>query len=356
MPLTERTAFGAETDIKLSMRSPDRASTVVPPEGLLGDQLYRRFDHAVGAAVDLLALDDFQRSLDTEHGLPGGKLVSGRQDAAVFQHWLDGVDVVVTDHLHLAGLACRTHSGNGTDGHAVVAGQQGFDVRVFAEDRGGNLVALVDLPVTGLQRDDLDLRRFHRVLEACGASLGVGGGGHTFNDADFVTGLQLLGQILADQTSAFAVIRAYERDGDVLAFDHGRVELVIYVDHGDTGIDGFLDHGNHGLGVSRRDDQRIDLGQNHLLDDARLARSIRFVLDAVGDQLEIAGMVFLISLGTVFHGQEELVGQGLHDQCDFGFFRSLGESRRDRQRGGCGGQHSDSKKTSSEWQLHGFTP
>src|SRR5476651_1742256 len=150
------------------MRSPGRASTVVSPEGLLGNQLYRSFDHTVGAAVDFLALDDFQRSLDAEHGLFGSKLVSGGQDAAVLEHRLDGVDVVVTDDLNLASLARCTDGGNSAHGHAVVTGQQGFDLRVFAENRGGNLVAFVDLPVTGLQRHDLDIRRFHRILEACG--------------------------------------------------------------------------------------------------------------------------------------------------------------------------------------------
>ncbi|MNK66855.1 hypothetical protein D3C87_861840 [compost metagenome] len=258
--------------------------------------------------------------------------------------------------MHLAGLARGAHRGYRTDRHAVVAGQQGLGLRVFAENRCGYLVALVDLPVTGLQGHDLDLRRLHRILETCGPLLGIGGGGHTFDDADFVTGLQLFGQVIPHQPCALAVVRAYERNIDVFAFDDGGVQLVVDVDHGDTGIDGFLDHRDHGLGVCRCNHQCIDLGQDHLLDDARLARGVGFILDAVGDELEFAGVIFLVGLGAVFHGQEEFVGQGFHDQRDFRFFSGFGERRRDRQRGGCGSQHSDSKKTSSEWQLHGFTP
>eukprot|EP01136_Pigoraptor_vietnamica_P019966 Opistho-1_new@68218 len=312
------------------MRSPGRTSAVVSPKDLLSDQLDRRFDHTIDAAVDFLALEDFQRGLDAEHRLFGGELIGSRQHAAVLEHRFDGVDVVVADNLHLPRLAGSTHRGNGADGHAVVTRQQRFYIRVFAENRRGNLVALVDLPVTGLQRDHLDLRRVHRILEAGGALLGVGGGGHTFDDADFVTGLQLLGQVLANQTCALAVVRPHEWHADVLAFDDLRIELVVDVDHGDTGIDGFLDHRHHGLGIGRCDNQRIDLRQNHLLDDAGLASGIGLVLDAIGDQVEIGGVFFLVGLGAVFHGQEEFVGQGFHDQRDFGFFRRLGESRRDR--------------------------
>ncbi|MNE35394.1 hypothetical protein D3C80_1291520 [compost metagenome] len=229
-------------------------------------------------------------------------------------------------------------------------------MRVFAENRRGYLVALVDLPVSGLQGHDLDLRRLHRILETCGSLLGIGGGGHTFDDADFVTGFELFGQIIAHQPRPLAVVRAYERYIDVFAFDHGGVQLVVDVDHGDTGIDGFLDHRDHGLGVCRRNHQCIDLGQDHLLDDTRLACGVGFILDAVGDEVEFAGVIFLVGLGAVFHCQEELVGQGFHDQCDFRFFSGFSKSRRDRQCSGCSSQHSDSEKTSSEWQLHGFTP
>ncbi|MCY1177536.1 hypothetical protein D9M73_178480 [compost metagenome] len=92
-----------------------------------------------------------------------------------------------------------------------------------------------------------------------------------------------------------------------------------------------------------------------MLDDADLVGGVGFILDAVGDELELAGVVFLVGLGAVFHGQEEFVGQGLHHQRDFRLFRRLGE-RRNRQRGGGASQYGDSKKTSCEWQLHGFTP
>ena len=50
-----------------------------------------------------------------------------------------------------------------------------------------------------------------------------------------------------------------------------------------------------------------------LLDDADLFTGIGFVLDAVGNQLEIVRVGFLVVLGAVFHGAEEFVGQRLHD-------------------------------------------
>ncbi|EJT82697.1 hypothetical protein PPS11_44808 [Pseudomonas putida S11] len=82
-------------------------------------------------------------------------------------------------------------------GHAVVAGQQGFQVGVFVEHGGGDGVAFVDFPVAALHRNDLDLRGVHGVLEAGGTLLGVGGGRHAFDDADLVAGLELLvGQVV----------------------------------------------------------------------------------------------------------------------------------------------------------------
>ena len=62
---------------------------------------------------------------------------------------------------------------------------------------------------------------------------------------------------------------------------------------------------------------------------------VRFILDSVGYQIKICGMLFLVGLGAILHGQEEIFGQGFHDQGDFGFFRGVGEGRRKRQHGGC---------------------
>jgi hypothetical protein len=87
-----------------------------------------------------------------------------------------------------------------------------------------------------------------------------------------------------------------------------------------------------------------------------LRAGVGFVLDPVGDHVEIGGVFFLVRLGTVLHGDKEFIGEGFHDQADLGFGGVISECRGERQGSGCGGKHSDSKKTSSEWQLHGFTP
>ncbi|MNE24938.1 hypothetical protein D3C80_1182500 [compost metagenome] len=202
---------------------------------------------------------------------------------------------------------------------------------------------------------DLDLRRLHRILEACGAGLGIGGGGHTFDDADFITGLELLGQVLTHQARALAVVRAYERYAEVFALEDIRVQTVVDVDHGDAGVHGLFHHRHQSFGVRWGNDQGVDPGNDHLLDNANLVAGIGLVLDAVGNQLEFAGVVFLVGLGAVFHGQEELVGEGFHHQRHFRLGvvgLGLGQRHCEGERG----QYGDRQKASCERQLHVFTP
>ena len=60
---------------------------------------------------------------------------------------------------------------------------------------------------------------------------------------------------------------------------------------------------------------------------------IGFVLDAVRDQVELAGVMFLVVLRAGFHREEELVGERLHHERDFRLRRRLcldeGERRRE---------------------------
>ena len=167
----------------------------------------------------------------------------------------------------------------------------------------------------------------------------------------------MLGQVVAHQLGAFAVIRAYKRNIEVFAFEYFRVQAIVDVDHLDTGIGSLFQHTGECLGVGGSNDKRINLGVDHFVDNGDLRAGIGFVLDAVGDQLEFCWVRFLVILRTVGHGDEKLIGKGLHDQTHGRRFGSvIGKCRRERQSGGCGSKHSNSKKTSSKWQLHGFTP
>jgi hypothetical protein len=136
-----------------------------------------------------------------------------------------------------------------------------------------------------------------------GALLRVIGGGHAFDDADGVALLDLLGQEVADHLGALAVVRADERHGDAL-LQGARVELVVDIDDDDARIDGFFQHRHQRLRVRRGDHERVHARDDHLLDQLDLARRIRFILDAVRQQVVLGGIGLLVRLGTVFHGQE----------------------------------------------------
>jgi hypothetical protein len=126
--------------------------------------------------------------------------------------------------------------------------------------------------------------------------------------------LQLLAEEVADQFGALAVVRADEGHQEALLLQRGVVQFVVDVDHQNAGVDGLLQHRHQGLRVGRRDHQRVDLGDDHLLDQLDLGGGVLLVLDAVGDQVVLGGVGLLVLLGAVLHGQEELVGERLHHQ------------------------------------------
>ena len=85
---------------------------------------------------------------------------------------------------------------------------------MFRDERGDHLVGLVHLPITGLRADDGHAAGFHGVFEAEFALDTVEGVGRTFDDGDFITGLEVVHEMVAHQPGAVAVIRSHERDAD----------------------------------------------------------------------------------------------------------------------------------------------
>ncbi len=161
--------------------------------------------------------------------------------------------------------------------------------------------------------------------------LRIDGGRHTFDDADLVAFLDLLGQVVADQLGALAVIRANERHGDAFFLERGVIQLVVDIHHDDAGVDGFLDDRYQRFRIGGSDHQAVDLGNDHLFDDLDLVRGVLFVLDAIGNQVILGGVGFLMFLGAVFHGQEKFIGQRFHHQRNLRFGSGLRHGRQRRQ-------------------------
>ncbi|CAM2156310.1 hypothetical protein PT2222_380029 [Paraburkholderia tropica] len=302
---------------------------------LLRDQHHGRFHHARQIGLLLVLLDGLEGGIDAEHGLFGGVLVGGREHAAVLEHRLDGVDVVVAHHVDLALLARRAHGRDRADRHVVVTAEQRLQVGILVEHGRGHRIALVDFPLARLGGHDLRAERVHRVLEAGRALLRVGGGRHAFHDAHLVARLELLREVVADEARALAVVRPDERHVQVLRLEHVGIEPVVDVHDDDARVHGLLHDRHERFRVGGREHDGVDLRDDHLLDDLDLRGRIGFVLDAVGDEVEGAGVVLLVVLRAVFHGQEELVGERLHDERDLGLVgRRLRMSGERRERDG----------------------
>jgi hypothetical protein len=76
------------------------------------------------------------------------------------------------------------------------------------------------------------------------------------------------------------------------------------------------EHGHQRARVGGRDDDRIDVLRDHLLDERDLLAQVALVADAVGDQLVRSVARDLVRPRPLGHGHEEFVGQRLHDQRD----------------------------------------
>jgi hypothetical protein len=126
---------------------------------------------------------------------------------------------------------------------------------------------------------------------------------------------------------AVPVVRAHERDADLAAGEDVVVELVVDVHHHDAGLLGFLADGHERLRVGRGDDDGIDSLGDHLLDEIDLASDIELILDAVGHKLVRVGVGLLMRARAILHGDEEFVGERLHDQRDARFALGIGLRR-----------------------------
>ena len=83
---------------------------------------------------------------------------------------------------------------------------------------------------------------------------------------------------------------------------------------------------------------------------------IGLVLDAVGDQVELRRVVFLIVLRAGLHGQEELVGERLHHQRDLRLMsgRALRVRGGKRQGGGSGGENGGRQDAAANALAHAY--
>src|ERR1051325_2815426 len=96
-------------------------------------------------------------------------------------------------------------------------------------------------------------------------------------DADFVAGLELLGEVVAGELRALAVVRADERHDQVLLLERVGVELVVDVDDDHALGHGFGQDRHQRLGVGRGDDDRVDVLDQHLLHDLDLRGGVGLV-------------------------------------------------------------------------------
>ena len=144
-------------------------------------------------------------------------------------------------------------------------------------------------------------------------------------------GSEFRGQTIPHRLGAFAVVRPDEGELGAALREHGGIELVVDVDDDDPGFLGFAARGHERLRVGGRNDNGVHLLRDHLLDEVDLPADVQLVLDAVGEEGVVLGVLLLVSLGAVLHGEEELVRQGFHDERDA---RLAGLLRRRRGRGG----------------------
>jgi hypothetical protein len=131
--------------------------------------------------------------------------------------------------------------------------------------------------------------------------------------------------VFADQHAGRVVVGGEERVGRVR-----RIGRAVERDHHDALVARLLDRRHDGLGVARRDQDRLGTGRDHVFHRGDLARVVAVGLACAREQLgtELLGLF----LGALFHLDEEGVGFGLGDEADDGF--ACGESG-----GRCGQGH-----------------
>jgi hypothetical protein len=187
---------------------------------------------------------------------------------------------------------------------------------VRVEHPGSDVVGRVHFPPAALHADDVHPCGRHGVFESQPALLAVEGGRNAFDDGHFVARSKMLRERVADLAGAGTIVRAYERHGMPGLFEDIGVQLVVDVHDEDARLRRPPEDRHERFRVRRRNHDRIDLLRDHLLDEVHLLGQIRFVPDAVHDQLVVGGVRRLMPPGSFRHRAEELVRQRLHDECD----------------------------------------
>src|SRR5215211_9430435 len=150
------------------------------------------------------------------------------------------------DHGHvLARLAAGgLEGGDGPDGHLVVVGIDGVDVRVSSQQRLHHLAALVAVEVAVLGGQDLHARLvLDGVLEALAAVVGRRGsrGAEQLDDVGLAAGL--LDQPVGRPLALLDEVRADEGDVVLARLGQALVDVAVEQEHRDAGLLGRL-HGH----------------------------------------------------------------------------------------------------------------
>jgi hypothetical protein len=161
----------------------------------------------------------------------------------------------------------------------------------------------------------LSLPAFGRVFETQLALQRVVGAGVAFDDDDLGPRPQCLGQFIARELGAAAVVRPHEGEVEAGLLQRGRVQRHVEVHDRDAGLQGPRDGRHHGARIRRRNDDHVVLLGDEVFDSGGLRVEVGFRLHAHGLQLEVAAFL-LVGQSPFGHVLEELIGQGLHDQPD----------------------------------------
>src|SRR5207249_2003160 len=195
-----------------------------------------------------------------------GMLFGRGNDAPVGNHWMDGGNVVKAHHEYFAGFACGLDRRHGAEGHAVVAAEYALEVRIAIEQRGSDIVPLIDFPVAALDADEVQTSSLYSLFESKPPLLAVESCWNAFDDSDFVARFKALGQRFTNLTGACSIIRANKWDGEASLLDCVRIQFVVDIHNSNASGNCPFQNSDECLGIRRRDDDRIHATGNHLFD------------------------------------------------------------------------------------------
>ncbi len=170
----------------------------------------------------------------------------------------------------------------------------------------------------------MSLPSFDRVHEAELALRGVVGLGVALEDDDLAARPECLGERVARELGAGAVVGPEEGEIDAGRLLGVLIEFDVDVDHLDAGFHRLGDRRDHRLRIRRRDDDDVVFLGDEVLDRVDLRGEVALVLHADRLELELVGVRRRVFLRARLHLFEELVGQRLHNEPDF---RLLGRTR-----------------------------